>query len=108
MAMAPSMEESLDVVKQALQESLMKAEEAIDLTDGEAQEALRRSEQEKEELMQELRYLRAEVSRLQDSGATEATCHGGAWLPWSYWCVSCTPPLEAEVHVLKAKSLSRG
>ncbi|CAJ1374655.1 unnamed protein product [Effrenium voratum] len=73
MAMAPSMEESLDVVKQALQESLMKAEEAIDLTDGEAQEALRRSEQEKEELMQELRYLRAEVSRLQDSGATEAS-----------------------------------
>mmetsp|Transcript_6270 Transcript_6270/g.14216 ORF Transcript_6270/g.14216 Transcript_6270/m.14216 type:complete len:105 (+) Transcript_6270:54-368(+) len=103
--MAPSVEESLDVLKQALHDSLVKAEEAIDLHDGEAIEVLRQSEREKQELQREVHELRAEVSRLQDAQTQAAP---QSWLPWNYWCVSCTPNPEAELQVLRTKCCSRG
>ncbi|CAE8639476.1 unnamed protein product, partial [Polarella glacialis] len=87
--------ESLDVLKRALRESVEKAEMALDAQDGEVHEALQRAQKEKEDLLRELRSLRAEVSRLRaGDGASEADAACGSFVQsWWPWC-ACSADSE--------------
>eukprot|EP00933_Yihiella_yeosuensis_P075377 TRINITY_DN84741_c0_g1_i1.p1 TRINITY_DN84741_c0_g1~~TRINITY_DN84741_c0_g1_i1.p1 ORF type:complete len:194 (+),score=48.73 TRINITY_DN84741_c0_g1_i1:57-584(+) len=68
----PGVEESLDVLKRAIRESVAKAEQALDAQDGDTLKALQQSESQRGELLKELHQLRAEVARLRAQGGEES------------------------------------